>query len=517
MQVNHILWVDDEIDLLRSHIVFLENKGYRIQTATNGDDALHLANQNVFSLIFLDENMPGPSGLQVLHKLKLIAPNTPVVMITKSEEENIMDQAIGSKIADYLIKPVNPNQILHTIKKYTDNERLVSQHTSEAYRKVFNNLANNINQSQTFEDWIEIYKSIVYWEIELQDGENEMYHMLNAQKIEANSQFSKFIKRNYEKWFTTKEENKPLLSPGVVKHSISPLLNRNEQVLFLVIDNLRYDQWRFIATEVNKYCLIESEELYYSILPTCTQYSRNSIFAGLMPLEIKNLYPQYWIGEENEEDGKNKSEEFLLRNQLKRLNGDVSMSFQKIVHTRNNPKIAEFVDRINNHPLNVLIFNFVDALSHARTETDILKDLVIDEASYRSITLSWFQHSILPDLLQICMEKKVKVVLTTDHGTIRVNNPIKVVGDKATSHNTRYKHGRNLDYNPKEVIECLKPANWHIPSEGVTSSFIFACATDYMVYPNNYNQYVQYYRNTFQHGGVSMEEMLVPLIVLTSR
>ncbi len=511
-----ILWVDDEIDLLKAHIVFLENKGYRVLTASNGIDAIKILGEHVFNLIFLDENMPGQSGLQTLVKLKQIQPHVPVIMITKSEEENIMDQAIGSKIADYLIKPVNPNQILLTIKKHTDNQRLVSEHVSSAYQTAFRDLTGLINKAYSHKDWVEIYKTLVFWELELERSGKEINDVLRLQKTEANSEFSKFVKKHYSSWFEQTNVEKPLLSAGVMKQTVAPLLQSGQKVLLIVIDNLRFDQWKSIAPMVSEYCYIEKEDVYFSILPTSTQYARNALFAGLMPLEIERMYPKLWVGEEDSE-GKNLHEEELLRNQTSRLHKDLKVYYEKILNPKYARKVLDNFSNYKNNSLNVLVFNFVDALSHARTETEVVKELVNDESSYRSITQSWFQHSILPELLAESVKSGMKVILTTDHGTIKVNNPIKVIGDKATSPNIRYKHGRNLNYNPKEVFEIRKPSEVHLPSESVTSSFIFAYNSDFMVYPNNYNHFANFYRNTFQHGGISMEEMIIPLITLSSK
>lgn len=512
-----ILWADDEIDLLRPHILLLEGKGFDVVTASNGEDAIDRVTERDFDLIFLDENMPGLTGLQVLSKIKIINPNIPVVMITKSEEEDIMDEAIGSKIADYLIKPVNPKQVLLTIKKFTDTKRLVSEKTTSAYQTEFGRIGMQINESLSWQDWIKIQRKLVFWEMELSgSSETPMDEVFRMQKLEANHSFARFIRRNYASWFSSEIGDRPILSPDVLRHKVFPLMDGETPVVLMMIDNLRYDQWKVIEPILLEYFTIEDDDLYYSILPTATQFARNAFFGGLMPLEISRLYPDIWK-EEGEEGSKNLFEEELLKNHLQRLGMPVKFVYDKINTNRNGRKWVDHYSPLLDQPLSVLVYNFVDMLSHARTEMNMIRELADDEAAYRTLTQTWFLHSPMLELLRELSTQKVRVVITTDHGTVLVQDPIKIIGDRQTSTNLRYKQGKNLNYNPKEVFEVVRAEEIHLPRPNVSTRYVFATGTDFFAYPNNYNHYVKYYRNTFQHGGISLEEMIIPLIVLQSK
>ena len=515
-----LLWVDDEIEQLRAHIMFLEKKGYEIVTVSNGTDALDLCRQRNFDLVLLDEQMPGISGLETLRKLKEINPSITVVMVTKSEEENIMEQAIGQKIADYLIKPVNPNQILLTLKKNIHRRAIETEITQSQYQQNFQQIAMQIMDCRTWHDWVQVYKRLVHWELELSATESTMTEMLQMQKEEANNGFAKFIKKNYLAWLenssSSSSSSKPVLSPEIFKTKVFPMLNAGEKVFLVVLDNFRYDQWRVLSGELSAYFDID-EDMYYSILPTATQYARNAIFSGLMPNKIQEMFPDLWV-DEDEEEGKNLNEEPLIRTQLERYRRKESFSYHKINTQADADKLMQQMQQIEKHPLNVVVFNFIDMLSHARTESKMVRELANNESAYRSITLSWFRHSVISDFFRELAQMDCKVIVTTDHGSIRCTQPVKIVGDRNTNTNLRYKLGKNLSYgDDKNLLVIKEPRKAMLPQPNLSTSYVFATGDSFFAYPNNYNYYVSYYRDTFQHGGISMEEMIVPLITLKGK
>jgi CheY-like chemotaxis protein len=512
-----ILWVDDEIDLLKPHILFLEKKNYDVTTCNNGQDAIDLYKETAFDVVFLDENMPGLSGLETLSEMKEFKSSTPVIMITKSEEEYIMEEAIGSKIADYLIKPVNPNQILLSLKKNLDHSRLISEKTTLDYQKEFRKIAMEMSMVNSFDEWAEFYRKLVYWEIELETIEDQnLIQILESQKAEANLQFGKFIERNYEDWFDEKAD-KPILSHKLFGEFVAPEIRKKDKpILFVVIDNLRLDQWKIFESIVFNHYKVEKEANYYSILPTATQYARNAIFSGLLPLEMEKKFPQYWKND-TEDGGKNLHEADFLNEQLKRLGLNIKSEYFKITNLRDGKKLVDNFKACKNNDLTTVVYNFVDMLSHAKTEMDVVKELASNDKAYRSLTLSWFKNSPLLEMIQQAQQMGFKLIITTDHGTINCKNPSKVIGDKNTSLNLRYKTGRSLTYEDKDVYAVKDPKKIGLPAINMTSSYIFAKSDYFLAYVNNFNHYVSYYRNTYQHGGISLEEMIIPCIVLNPK
>jgi len=514
---TQIIWVDDEIESLKSQIIFLSQKGYEVTAFTNGYDAIEHIKETLADVVLLDESMPGMTGLETLAQIKELRPNLPVVMVTKNEAENIMEEAIGSQITDYLIKPVNPNQVLLSIKKIMDGKRLVSEKTTVEYQKDFRNLFMALNNNPNVEEWKELYKKLVYWEVEMTKSDSpEMQEVFNNQKSEANTEFFKFINRNYVDWIQGKDDA-PIMSHNLFAKKIAPHLSKKKPTFMVLIDNLRFDQWKSIEHIIHESFRVKEEEMFYSILPTSTQYSRNAIFSGLLPVEIERRFPLEWKNDD-EGGGKNLYEKQFLEYQLNKLNlKNLKWDYLKITNNDNGKLMEDNIHNYLQNDLTVIVYNFVDMLSHARTEMEVLKELAGDEVSYRSLTVSWFEHSPLYRALKKIADKDIQLIITTDHGTMRVRNPSKCVGDKATTTNLRYKHGRNLQYDEKAVLAITNPHEAGLPQPNVNSKYIFAKEDVFLCYPNNYNHFVNYYKNTFQHGGVSLEEMIVPIIRLESK
>jgi len=509
-----ILWVDDEIDLLKPHILFLESKNYSVITCKSGQEALEELVRSTIDIVFLDENMPGISGLETLTEIKSLASSVPVVMITKSEEEAIMEEAIGSKIADYLIKPVNPNQILLSLKKNLDHSRLVSEKTTSSYQQEFRKIAMDLSMVNSWEEWVDLYKRLIYWELRLEEIEDTgMFEILESQKVEANNQFGKFVDNHYLDWFTSSDG--PVMSHTLFRQWVQPIV-KESPTLWVVIDNLRFDQWYAFEQTVGSFYKKTKEAAYFSILPTATQYARNAIFSGLMPLDMQKKYPEWWKND-TDEGGKNLFEDQFLGEQIKRLGLHLKWQYHKINNLKQGRQLCQSFRSQKDNDLTVIVYNFVDMLSHSKTEMEVIKELASNDKAYRSLTQSWFKNSPLLEIIQQAQAMGLKLIITTDHGTINVKHPSKVIGDKETSLNLRYKTGRSLTYDAKDVLESRDPTRIHLPSINVSSSFIFAKNDLFFAYPNNYNHYVSYYRNTYQHGGVSLEEMIIPFIVLEPR
>ncbi len=518
MNVITILWADDEIDLFKPSIMFLENKGYKVIPVTNGKDAIDLVAEKGIDVVFLDESMPGLTGLETLQRIKEINQHLPCVMITKNEEENLMEEAIGSQIADYLIKPVKPQQILSTLKKIIDNTRLVSEKTTSSYQQEFQKLFMSIQDNLNFKEWAELYKKLVYWEIELNKSDSQMVEVFDSQKQEANREFNKYVIKNYKDWIKAEPgDNAPIMSHSLLKQKLAPLLKENKPTLLVLIDNLRFDQWKAIQPLVMENFKIDEEDTFYASLPTATQYSRNAIFAGMTALEISQKFPEQWKNDDDE-GGKNMHEDFFLEQFLKRtFHEPIKHQYIKVTNHRDANLLENNINNYLNNKLTVIVYNFVDMLSHARTEMEVLKELASDEAAYRSLAVSWFDHSPLQNALKKLAEKDVNILLTTDHGTVRVQDPSKCIGDRETTTNIRYKNGKNLNFDERDVYAVREPETIGLPKSRLSSTYIFAKENKFLVYPNNYNHFVNFYKNSFQHGGISLEEMIVPVVRLSKK
>lgn len=511
-----ILWADDEIDLLKPHVMYLEQKGFEVDTINNGSEAVEMVEKKGYDLVFLDENMPGISGLDALSEIKRIRPSLPVIMITKSEEETIMESAIGKNISDYLIKPVKPSQILLSIKKNIDKSRLVSEETTSSYQQEFRKIGMKLMDRLDVDDWKELSDQLTYWDLQMDRSKDKsMGEIFEMQKKEANQLFGRFIEKNYLSWLNGTSDDTPVLSHTLFSKKVAPYI-KEKNTFLIVIDNFRFDQWKVLKPYFNEFFDVEEEDTYFSILPTATQYARNSIFSGLMPSEIRKRFPNKWV-EEDEEGGKNNFEEDFLQDQLKRLGMGLKTSYNKITTHLKGKKLADNFSDLLNNEFNVIVYNFVDMLSHARTDMEVIKELADDDSAYRSITESWFKHSPLLDIVRKIQESGSNIILTTDHGMVKVDSPIKVVGDKSVNTNLRYKLGKNLSYNSKEVFEIKNPDEAYLPKVNQNTKYIFAKENTFIAYPNNYNYYVNFYKDTFQHGGISMEEVIIPIIRLKAK
>jgi len=519
MENAKILWVDDEIDLLKPHIKFLEMKGFQVEPVSNGMDALEAVKEENYDIVFLDEQMPGMNGLEVLAEIKAMSSLTPVVMITKSEEEMIMEDAIGQQISDYLIKPVNPSQILLTCKRILQNKQLVEQKVNSGYQQDFRKIGMQFYERNDHQDWVDIYKKLTYWEMQIEENDDQsMSEILQNQLSEANSNFAKDVMKNYLDWVNDDSgEDRPILSPEVLpKSAFRDVKSKEyESVFFILVDCMRYDQWKAFEPMIAEYYYIQEERQYYSILPTATQYCRNAIFAGMHPEEISKRFPKYWKND-NDEGGKNLFEADLLRENIMRNRLDCKFSYNKILNNDDGFALNKNYKNLLKNDFNAIVYNFIDMLSHSRTEVNIIRELAPTAAAYRNISQAWMEHSPMLDLLRRLTEHNVKVVITSDHGTILVNRPTKIIGDRETTTNLRYKQGRNLGYDDEKYLFTVpRPSDAKLPKMNVSSTYVFATEDYFFAYPNNYNYYVRYFKDTFQHGGIS--EMIIPIIDLVPK
>ncbi len=512
---NRILWADDEIDQLKPHIIFLENKGFEIVPVTNGSDAVTLIKERVFDIVFLDEQMPGMDGLATLNKIKQSQPSLPVVMITKSEEESIMEDAIGGKISDYLIKPVNPNQILLTVKRILERKRIRNEKFAQSYLRNFNKISERIREDTGWEEWIDIYQQLTRWEIDLETSEESLRQVLSDQYQEANQEFGRYIHRSYQQWLTQQTPQRPALSVDILPEYVLPHVENGQTTLFFVVDCMRYDQWLVFESLLTDFYSIDTD-FYYSILPTATPYSRNAIFSGLFPLEIEEIYPEMWE-QGDSESSLNQYEKELLEQQLEREGLNLNFKYEKILNTDEGQRIADHIHNYTQSPLSTFVYNFVDTLVHSRSDSDVLKEIAPDVPAFRSLTRTWFQHSSLLRILKDLAEEEVVIVITSDHGAVRALRDTKVYGDKDTSTNLRYKYGRNLKAEESAALFIEDPNSYMLPSPKLVNNYIIAKEDYYFVYPTNYHRYQNRYRDTFLHGGASMEEMILPIATLRPR
>lgn len=510
-----ILWIDDEVELLEPHLLFLQEKGYEITPASGVPQALELMETEQYSLALLDESMPGITGIEAIPMLKESDEALKIVMVTKNEEEHLMEEAIGKEISDYLLKPVHPSQVLLSLKKSLSSKDLIEKQTILSYQQEFRKLSMELMDIRSFEDWANHYKKLLSWELRLDKVEDtEFSDLLSSQKEEANILFGKFIEKNYPSWMTSKE--KPVMSHTLFQQCIKPTLEK-DKVLLLVVDNLRYDQWKTIEPLFTKYYQKESEDPYLSILPTTTQYARNALFSGLLPLEIQRRFPEKWVND-HEEGNKNEFEEEFLLDQMQRLGlRDKTISYIKILNADFERKILEDFSRYQNSDLLTIVYNFIDILSHAKTDNSIVDQLIRDDQTFRSLSYNWFENSSVIKLLKKAAEAGYKLIVTTDHGMVQVKKPHKIIGDRESSTNIRYKTGKSLSYGSGPVWSVNDPESIFLPKGHLSSTYVFAKNSAFLAYPKNYNHFVSYYKDTYQHGGISLEECIVPFVIMQPR
>ena len=513
---KRILWVDDEIDLLRAHLRLLEQKGYAVDTATNGEDAVQLVKAKGYDLVFLDEMMPGMGGLSTLSQIKDCDPNIPIVMVTKNEAESLMEEAIGSKISDYLTKPVNPSQILMACKKFLEAKKITSEHVSRDYAQEFQQISLALMNPLDHEDWCDLYVKLTNWDLELDEHtELGLRQTLLDQKRECNAEFGKFVERNYKDWIE-QTGNRPALSTDIIEKFVVPEFDKNAAVFLFVVDCMRLDQWIMMEQLLGEYFSFQ-RSYHYSILPTATPYSRNAIFSGLFPLDLEKRYPEIWQAGEDDESSRNRHEHQLLDKFLerKKIQLKPESKYVKILDSEFGRQVEGNILSYTKSKLTAVVVNFVDMLAHGRSDSTLLKEIAPDESAYRSLTRSWFQHSSLFGMLKtLSTQKDITIILTTDHGSVRCLRGSKVIGDRETSTNLRYKFGRNLKVDERQAVYVKNPADYRLPRATVTTNYVLAKEDYYFVYPTDYHKYLNQYRDSFQHGGISMEEMILPVVRL---
>ena len=515
MEKKKILWVDDEIESLKPHILFLQQRGFEVLTAISGDDAVNIVRSETLDLVLLDEMMPGKDGLTTLEEIKEIKPHLPVVMVTKSEEESLMDEAIGQKIDDYLTKPVNPSQVLMVAKRMLETRRIVSESQMKRYITDINRFNQKLYGVIEPEDWLEAARLLAGWDLALDESPDEgLAETHLGTRKEWNTEFTKYLDKQYMKWLAS--ENRPILSPDVLHHYMIPYVKDGRKVLLLVVDCMRLDQWLTIESLVAEFYDID-RNTYFSILPTATPFARNALFAGIFPDEIAKQYPEPWRA--GDEGSLNRNEDELLADNLRRhgLKAADGVRYEKIFNNTEGEALAKRVADFYQSQVVAFVFNFLDILAHGRSTNIILKEIAGSEAAFRSLMKSWFVHSPLFAILKSFAKKDFTVIITSDHGSVLCSRGTIAHGKRDTSTNLRYKYGDNLNCDTKDALLIKKPEQYRLPKFSLATTYIIAKEDYYFVYPNKYNEYIRQFQNSFQHGGISLEELVVPIITLTPR
>ena len=513
-----VLWIDDNIDELRSHILFLGQKGYEVEGATNGRDGLALLNEKNFDAVLLDEMMPGMGGLETLEEIRKTHEHVPVIMITKSEAEDLMTKAIGRRIDDYLVKPVSPLQIMAALKKQVEAHKITEQQVTRDYLSHFQAVGDRVATAESPADWEGIYNDLVTWGMDLfRYSDHGLLATQDEQISAANLALGKYVREHYKDWVQG-SDGAPMMSPNLYEARIEPEVQKSDQVLWITIDCMRMDQWRMVEPLLEPYYHMERSQ-YWSMLPTATPYARNAMFAGLWPLDIAKKFPKLWHDGQHDESSRNAHEDKLLAAQLERLDSPAagSMRYFKISDARDTDSLRRDFSSLGNVRLVAGVYNFLDIMAHGRSQNSILKELAPDEAAFRTLMRTWFEHSSLFEVLKAAARRGATTIVTTDHGSMFSRRATKIRGNRDASSNVRYKFGDNLTVEDKRVMLMKNPADYQLPPNSAIETYAVTTENYYLVYPTNYHEYERLYRDSFQHGGISLEEMICPFAVLRPR
>jgi CheY-like chemotaxis protein len=513
-----ILWVDDEIELLKSQILLLQNKGFIVIPAASGEEALAKVKEHDFDLVLLDEMMPGMDGLATLAALRQLRPELSAIMATKNEKEELVEQALGQKIDDFLLKPLNPAQVLASCRRVLESRHLVEGQASREYLTQLNNLRNFDYPSLDWQGWCRHYQMLTEWDLRLSELPDQGLHQSHEDITkEANLEFGRFIEENYIHWLHG--SSRPILSTDLVERYLLPIMKNNQKCLLLILDCMRLDQWLLLEPYLKEWFDIKRDH-YYSILPTATPYSRNSIFSGLYPSQLAKNYPQYWEkGGHAGEASLNRHEHKLLELQLQRLKvpHPADFRYSKIYNIDEGHELKKVFGSWQNVPLAAVVVNFMDILVHSRAESLVLQEIAPDEKAFRSLTRTWFANSDVLNILQQAARQKRQVIVTTDHGSLQGRRATIIQAGRDTSANLRYKSGTNISCDPRQVLWIKKPLEYMLPEDFTGLQYLVAKEDYYLVYPTKYEEYRKRYEGTFQHGGISMEEMILPVCRLTPK
>ncbi|MFN2397687.1 MAG: response regulator [Gemmatimonadaceae bacterium] len=512
-----ILWVDDEADLLESHRLFLRDRGYEVDSATNAEDAVEMLRSRPYGLVLLDEQMPGKRGLEAYRDIRELDASMPIVMVTKSEEDSTLREAIGAAVKDYLVKPVNPRQVLSVVMRIFDGERIRQQAVARRFVERFRAMELERERTLDWRGWISRYSELTDWDLELAEaGERSLLESLRGLYPQLRREFADFMRKAYPAWLRSLEGDRPALSIDVVGEFLLPVLQREKAGLFIVIDCLRLDQWRILQPLITPMFDVETTH-YFSILPTATPYARNSLFSGLFPCEIAARFPDWW--EDRSEDTLNAHERELLEAHLTELRGHTPVRYEKISSSLDSDELERRVSSaIGADGVSAFVFNFVDLLTHGRSESAILYEVARDEIALRQITRQWFERSVLLNVLKEAARRGISAIVTSDHGSIHCQTPATVFAKRDATANLRYKFGEDLRAErPDHALLFTSSDDLKLPRRGLGANTLLATGDTFFVYPTKLREYQARYRGSFLHGGVTPEEVILPVALLTPK